>query len=305
MSKRRKANGVTCSFESGSVGSIERSDGIITVILDSYDGTVRFDSSVSRAKVVLIGACSVKGLSVKSEYPNLDALEVTSRDTNYGDGAKMDVSTIGNLSATTVMVTSAHIECGSIECDTLISRSSQIYELEWMLSVKASGYVRLFDTILECASESAAIDSPYVLLDNCYVDFKGNPAMACLDRHVEHSTIVCDTESEFACSPKVIDPITGVPKCFMYAYDPETGSVSERLERHTYEPARPANAYDRFKEATGYTNLDLHRRVDNDAVPVAPEVLPRHHTLGICSLNSFRTIETSYRSEDSENIELP
>lgn len=60
------------------------------------------------------------------------------------------------------------------------------------------------------------------------------------------------------------------------------------------------------KDEFGYTNPNLHRRVDEsfDHIP-ANESSPRNYELGIYNVNSYRTVTMHKHDEESETSETP
>lgn len=60
------------------------------------------------------------------------------------------------------------------------------------------------------------------------------------------------------------------------------------------------------KDKFGYTNPNLHRRVDASADHIsANEPLPRSYELGIYNVNSYRTVTRHTHDEESETCEIP
>lgn len=66
------------------------------------------------------------------------------------------------------------------------------------------------------------------------------------------------------------------------------------------------------KDKLGYTNLNLHRRIENPAHdPVDAdnilnqEIAPRNYRVGIMNVNSYRTITKTVHDENSVESEIP
>lgn len=70
-------------------------------------------------------------------------------------------------------------------------------------------------------------------------------------------------------------------------------------------PAVPANQEDLDKDEHGYTNPNLHRRIDPQPPTTSYEVAPKSYKLFIGGKNSHRTTETFVHDEDSETCEIP
>lgn len=80
------------------------------------------------------------------------------------------------------------------------------------------------------------------------------------------------------------------------------------LKRVGQGPAKVVddNSDEMVKDEFGYTNPNLHRRVDasHDHIP-ANESSPRNYELGIYNLNSYRTVTRHTHDEESETCEIP
>lgn len=298
-------SGVSCDVSQGTFTVTYRGSGCYYLVLDGFRGTISTDGSVSKLKILLVGECEIGDVSVQRRQDRLDVIEMVSCVQDTDDGRSMGTSKAGAISATNVLMSGTCIEFGSIDCDVLAMRSSQAYGTGAQAAVTASNHIWVVDSILEVASDSTAISSPYILIDNGSLNVSGAPAIECEGVSLEHASLESATFDGYVCSAAVIDPLTGNPEAFMWHWDPETKTVTSRLVRSGCSPMRPATAYDWFKESTGYTNVDLHRRVDQEGAFQSPEVAPRRYDLGIYSLNSFRTIETSYRVDGSNDTELP
>lgn len=71
-------------------------------------------------------------------------------------------------------------------------------------------------------------------------------------------------------------------------------------------PARPADAEDIQRDDNGFTNPNLHRRINpQEPAPDSGEVAPRGYELGIYSTDSYRTVFINTHDEESETSEIP
>lgn len=75
-------------------------------------------------------------------------------------------------------------------------------------------------------------------------------------------------------------------------------------------PATPATEDELAKDATGFTNPNLHRRVDPQDPKEAADVLdqevgPRDYKLTVSKLHSYRTTHINTHDEESEISEIP
>ncbi len=64
--------------------------------------------------------------------------------------------------------------------------------------------------------------------------------------------------------------------------------------------AQPANDEDMNKELTGYTNPDLHRRVE-DKPTLGDDMISKSYTIQIVKKNSYRSTDISYHCEEEVN----
>lgn len=71
--------------------------------------------------------------------------------------------------------------------------------------------------------------------------------------------------------------------------------------------AVPANMSDLQKDQHGFTNPDLHRRVDpQPPAPDSGEVAPREYMIGVYDgLHSYRTVTIVTHDEESTTSEIP
>ena len=70
---------------------------------------------------------------------------------------------------------------------------------------------------------------------------------------------------------------------------------------------QPASESDIINDEHGFTNPNLHRRLDIHQPPEgSEEVAPRDYTVGVYdAIHSTRMTEIHYHSEDSETSEVP
>ena len=70
---------------------------------------------------------------------------------------------------------------------------------------------------------------------------------------------------------------------------------------------KPCSEEDIQRDQLGFTNPNLHRRVDNEIAPTDPkEVRPRTYEIGVWDgVNSYRTEEVYYHDEESTTSEIP
>lgn len=86
--------------------------------------------------------------------------------------------------------------------------------------------------------------------------------------------------------------------------DRETGEIKE-LVLPNEGTARPANEEELAKDELGFTNPNLHRRIDPQQPTDPEEVLPRGYMFAIENGTSYRTTIINTHDEDSETSEIP
>lgn len=69
-------------------------------------------------------------------------------------------------------------------------------------------------------------------------------------------------------------------------------------------PAKIADAEDLLRDENGFTNPNLHRRVETTP-PVSPQVFSTTYTIEIESTNSYRTTQQYFHDEESTISEIP
>lgn len=70
--------------------------------------------------------------------------------------------------------------------------------------------------------------------------------------------------------------------------------------------AKPATPVDIAHDQGGITYPNLHRRIDNDATPLAEgELEPDKYTVSVSSVDSYRTTKHIVHDEESTTSEVP
>lgn len=70
-------------------------------------------------------------------------------------------------------------------------------------------------------------------------------------------------------------------------------------------PAKQATDEDLQRDETGFTNPNLHRRIDPKDPVDSDEVAKRNYDLSISNVDSYLTIQVNTHDEDSEDSEIP
>ena len=70
--------------------------------------------------------------------------------------------------------------------------------------------------------------------------------------------------------------------------------------------AKELSEDDKIRDDVGFTNPNLHRRVDPQTPSDPRETAPRSYTIGVYDgIHSFRTTEVFYHDEESTTCEIP
>ena len=152
--------------------------------------------------------------------------------------------------------------------------------------ISAKGHIWIVDAILIIDNGyDYGIKSPYILFDNSQCDAVG--AIKVFDTEnaisIENCINIGYIETAFTCYSFVNDDL-GKPKDFLYVVtrdnDGQISGIHSRRKLYGYAtsvydndqklyqdvniPAQLASSYDLFKHSTQYTNVDLHRWMDQN-----------------------------------------
>lgn len=83
--------------------------------------------------------------------------------------------------------------------------------------------------------------------------------------------------------------------------------MSVEFPKTAHGTAVPASEEDLVRDAHGFTNPNLHRRIDpKTPEPGSQEVAPRDYVLGVYDgVHSYRTETIHYHDEESTTCEIP
>lgn len=69
---------------------------------------------------------------------------------------------------------------------------------------------------------------------------------------------------------------------------------------------KPLTSEEEAKDTLGFTNPNLHRRIDPHTPTDTKEVKPREYIIGVYDkINSYRTTQIFYHDEESTTSEIP
>lgn len=176
--------------------------------------------------------------------------------------------------------------------------------------IDAVGHIWIVDSSLIINNFRIGVKTPYMLLDNvkCSINCESKAIESNNPQVIEHCTDLNTTDYSFLCNPLVSDD-EGNPLVFTQAnIHDENGNLNiiTRRNIYTYEPAyTPLNDYDIFREYIGYTNPDLHRRIDQNGYFEEPSIEPEKYEIGIRGIYSYRGTDKTYHDEKSRYDETP
>ena len=83
--------------------------------------------------------------------------------------------------------------------------------------------------------------------------------------------------------------------------------MSAAFPKTAHGTAVPADADDLARDSHGFTNPNLHRRIDpQQPAPDSKETAPRDYLIGVYDgLHSYRTETIHYHDEESTTSEIP
>ena len=259
-----------------------------TVVLKDFVGTLSINSSVQSLKIIVYNECTVNSDIELKNLDKTDKIKVT------GDG-HLDIQrfkstsielqadcTIHSLEGNVIKFESCQVDCVPTTHDPII------YSV---------GHVWFSDCIVNYEGSGTLIHTPYLLVENAtctiisegeWITGKGRYQVIlddCLD-------VVLD-DNRFSCVALVLEEIKGQmrPKDFLYVLladaDGELRTIASRRQLYGYDTLSTTlvdqsgsyvkyahanqhgmyyNLFDRFKEETGFTNVDLHRRINQFGV---------------------------------------
>ena len=268
---------------SGSIHFIEEDCSCIA-ILDRFVGTFESISESCIYLTIIVKSDSQinSNISLNSRQNKLDVLAIK------GPGSL----NAGSLKATSIEI-KANLVATSIEANVVkISECKIIGYLDSTQTdvpesfIQAIGHVSIFDTHIINRGYDYSISSPYILIDNSHCEMQANVTALQTSNAVSviHCLAIDYTQKRFYSNAVVLDE-SGEPKSFTYAILRNSdGTVTDLVSRrklygynvestsyiHNKElvssnqsiPAQPATPYDFFKHSTQFTNVDLHRWIN-------------------------------------------
>lgn len=289
-------NDVTLNTVSGEIEVIDKDNHSYTLILNSFVGEINLSSAVKRIRFILFGDNEVTSPIQLANFDKQDSISVT------GKG----FCKFTHLEATVVEVL-ADIHVSEIRGHIVKATGAKLSSYSYNSWIEVSGHVWLTDSVLETSTAVSAITSDYILVDNCNLDLECNEIFK-TDNEIsfEHLVVNLDEPTHFVCVGKVLDD-NGDPRDFLNVIQSskDENFIETRRKLYGNTPAKLATPFDKFKQSTGYTHVNLHRHIDQEGQFENPECSPKSYDVGIYALRSHRTTETHYYGDGSLINEIP
>ena len=262
---------ISYSKISGTIKIINIDSGVYTVILDSYIGSIEVDSEVCGLKFIVYSDNTVTSPINIVKNNKLDKILVTgpgNLSAPVFETTCLDIQAhtiIGNVRSNVVKVSGSTLEGLNNVDNPYISTDS----FDTNVFVSASGHIWLIDCIFNSSGYTYGITSPYVLLDNatCNIHSEIRAIESDNDVRIQNCSDTQASTDEFESTAEVLDS-DNIPKPFVYTIvRNEFGEYEKSISRrqtYGHGPAVLADKFDTFQDATGYTNPNLHRRIDQN-----------------------------------------
>lgn len=293
---------VSYSTQSGQIKVIENDSSIVISLFD-YIGTLEVGSECETLRISVRGNCKITNNISLKNHNKLDIIKVTHSDVGSpllefnqlsASSVILNCNSIGNKITGNVI----RIEECSLELKT--NSSNSIYGLE------SIGHIWVVDTKLTSSGFQSVAKVPYFLIDNSTLNLLSTSKVIETDNEV--SIVNCSyysyLDQTLETQATVNNNETGNPRSFQYViFKNEDGSYSGVVDRrslYTYVPATLATPFDKFKHSTQYTNVDLHRWIDQHSEESIDGAISNSTIDAICRNEEF--IDGIDQSEISNEV---
>ena len=267
---------VNYTLTSGEIHVSGNDDTSCNIVLKNFEGSIDVSDEVQALKIYLYGTNKIDSIIELSNYNKLDKIAISGKGN----------CSINGLSSTSIQLESDTQIRNLLRCNVLKINCCKV-DVDANVDFDVIGHVWILNSIFNCNS---TINSPYLLIDNSKVNIEGNPPLNS-DNEISFQTClnIVDDETSISCEPCATEEINGEirPKDFLYLIiTDENGDIKDILSRrklygytstsevivdnsgknvkfsHANQPGEPATPYDKFKDSTHYTNVNLHQRID-------------------------------------------
>lgn len=280
---------ISYSAQSGEAEVVENDTSVI-VSLQDFVGTLSIDSDCETLRIIVRGNCQITNSISLKNHEKLDIIKIASSDVGE------NLLQFNQLSASSVTV-----ECNSIgnaiagnvirieNCTLQLKPNTDNSEY----GLVSAGHVWVVDSTLTSDGFESVAKTPYFLIDNSSLTLTSKAAV--IGTKNEVSIVNCSyysyLTSYLETYASVIDTETNRPKQFQYVIlknpDGSYSGVIDRRKLFMQVPAILATPYDKFKHSTQYTNVDLHRWLDQHAEEAVDGAIPNVTIDHICRNEEF------------------
>lgn len=281
---------------SGDIEIIDKDNHSYTIILNNFSGEIEVSSSTLRLRFILHGENEVTSNICLSSSNRQDSISI--RGQGFCKFKKV---------AATVVEVLSNIEVDTLECHIAKITSSCVTTSTLTEWITAEGHIWITDSILEASTPNVGIKSKFVVIDNSNIDLTCGKVFDTENELVlDHIDVYENIDTHFNCIGKVLDE-SGDPRDFLNVIQDSSSGINIETRRKLYghTPAVKAGPYDKFRQAIGYTNVNLHRHIDQEGEFESPECASKNYDVGIYALKSIRTTETHYYGDGSLINEIP
>ena len=276
---------ISYQLSSGEIHVSDNDESSCTVTLKNYKGTIELSRDIQSLKLYLYGESKVESYLKLQNFDKQDKIKIDGNGSLEILGLEStSIEICSTISIQSIVCNVLYISCGNV---TLIDGSENAV-------ITCKGHAVVSDSILSYSGTKTVIQSPYLLIENSICDINSSTKWFSSD----HDVIIDDcidiesSENSFTCDALVTELNElgeEIPKEFVYALvKDESGNLvtvasrrilygyvttSEVIVDNTYKTIKFSTAnqkgmlatdYDKFKNSTGYTNVFLHRRINQN-----------------------------------------
>lgn len=259
----------TYNLRSGNIDVLE-SDNAVTITLYSFEGELTIPNTCVYLVLVLNGHNAINSGIELNDHDKIDSILIK------GDGS-CDFS--GPVGANSVEVRSKCNFFDNLHGNVIKLSGSEVRASYTDFGIECSGHIWILDSYLEISGYQSDIGivSPFVLIDNSSIFIEANSEAI----QTPHKLIIsnCCTPTDYSDTEFKIQSLVHSdeeighelyrPDSFVYAVVENEQGEKEIVDRQKNFSEFSAtlieeDSYDWFKHLTQYTNVDLHRWIDQE-----------------------------------------
>ena len=293
---------VSYEKQAGTIEVIEN-DTSVVVSLFEYVGTLKVGLACETLRISVKGNCELTNDISLTNHEKIDIIKIVPSEIGHPHIRLKSLkasSVIVNCDCDINLITANVIRIENATCNTYVTDSNSHSPLS------SVGHAWIVDSTYNCSKFDYGADVPYLLVDNSDININAKIKVVNSDNEISLSNIAEYTylEPNMMARCSVRDDTKGTPKQFQYVIlknqDGSYSGIVDRRKLYTYIPAVLATPYDKFKHSTQFTNVDLHRWIDQHAdEPVEGEGIPNSTIDKICRGEEFKNGEDPQEIPDS------